>query len=279
MKTTITVICENTVGTPLPIIGEHGQSLFIQDGSITLYDTGQGLGLLNNMKLMGKDPNLIDRIILSHGHYDHTGGLMDLLVNRVSEVSIYCHRDAFKEKIALYEMPGKNIEVPIGTRFSVEDYEKAGARFCWTEGYAEVSGMKVLSDVNRPVGWKTSDARLKQKEAGEIVDDPFNDDLSLLLMTDSGPVVLLGCAHAGIVEILDDFSNKTGVKEFHAVIGGTHLESAPDDYFQKAIDSLEKFNVQKIGTSHCTGFRRSAALAAHFKDRFVPVSAGLVIEF
>ncbi len=280
MKTTLTVLCENTVGTPLPIIGEHGLSLLIQDGSCTLYDTGQGLGLLNNMKIMGKDLNQIERIILSHGHYDHTGGLMALLNARSSAVPVFCHPDAFKAKIALYEMPGNNLEVPIGIRASVEEYEKAGAGFHWAEGYGEIlNNLKYLSDVARPAGWKTWDALLKQKSGDTIIDDPFNDDLSLLMETDSGAVVLLGCAHAGIVEILDDFSAKSGHKEFYAVIGGTHLESAPDEYFAKAIESLERYKVKMIGTSHCTGFKRAASLYAHFKDRFVPVSAGTVLEF
>ncbi len=279
MKTTLTVLCENTVGTPLPIMGEHGQALLIQDGTSTLYDTGQGLGLLHNMKMMGKDPDMVDRVILSHGHYDHTGGLMDFLKSRSSGLPVYCHPDAFKEKIALYEMPDRKIEVPIGARASIEEYEKAGAQFCWSNGYAEIVNIKCLSEVKRPDGWKAWDAVLKQKEGDTIVDDPFNDDLSLLLMTDSGPVVLFGCAHAGIVEILDDFSRKTGIKEFHAVIGGTHLDSAPDEYFARAISALEDYKVQKIGTSHCTGFRRAAALAARFGERFIPVSAGMVIEF
>jgi 7,8-dihydropterin-6-yl-methyl-4-(beta-D-ribofuranosyl)aminobenzene 5'-phosphate synthase len=120
---------------------------------------------------------------------------------------------------------------------------------------------------------------LKISVNGKILDDPFNDDLSLLLETHSGPVVLLGCAHAGIVEILDDLSAKTGHREFHAVIGGIHLGTASEEYIEKAIESFRKYNVKIIGTSHCTGFHASARIMARFKKEFVPAHVGSVFEF
>ncbi|HNU91118.1 MAG TPA: MBL fold metallo-hydrolase, partial [Spirochaetota bacterium] len=100
-----------------------------------------------------------------------------------------------------------------------------------------------------------------------------------MLDTGSGPVVLLGCAHAGIVEILEDIVSKSGHSKLHAVIGGTHLESASEEYLNKTIEILEKYDVALIGTSHCTGFKRSSTLAAHFKEKFIQVATGTVLEF
>jgi 7,8-dihydropterin-6-yl-methyl-4-(beta-D-ribofuranosyl)aminobenzene 5'-phosphate synthase len=92
-------------------------------------------------------------------------------------------------------------------------------------------------------------------------------------------VVLLGCAHAGIVEILNDISRITGHLEFHAVIGGTHLGSAADDYVARAIETLRHYRVKKIAVSHCTGFRVAARFAAEFRKEFEPATVGAVFEF
>ena len=279
-KLKLSVVCENTVGSPLPFIGEHGLSFLIEEASNTLYDTGQGLGLLNNMKLMGKDPDGIDRVIISHGHYDHTGGLMGMLKARKTGLEVFCHPEAFIPKIALYEMPGNNLEVPIGFQFSRQEYENAGAVFNWISGWGKLTeSVSYIADISRPEGWRTWDVRLKRKNDGSVEEDPFNDDLSLMLDTESGPVVLLGCAHAGIVEILEDIVSKSGHSKLHAVIGGTHLESASDEYLNKSIEVLEKYDVALIGTSHCTGFKRSSTLAAHFKEKFIQVATGTVLEF
>ena len=118
-----------------------------------------------------------------------------------------------------------------------------------------------------------------QKPDSGMINDPFNDDGSILLNTESGPVVLLGCAHAGIVEILDELAQKNNINTFHAVIGGSHLGSAPEDYIQKAIESLKKYNVQLIALSHCTGFAVAARLAGIFKDTYTNASVGKSFEF
>ena len=120
---------------------------------------------------------------------------------------------------------------------------------------------------------------MKQKNGNDVIDDPFNDDLSLLIETDSGPIVLLGCAHAGMVEILHNLREETGHREYYDVIGGTHLYSAPKDYIGKAINVLKEYNVRVIGTSHCTGFNVSCSLKSIFKDNFFNASVGTVFEF
>ncbi len=278
----VTVLCENTIGVPIPkeLMGEHGLSFLIEDQNTILYDTGQGVGLTNNMKLMGKDVNTIDSVIISHGHYDHTGGLLPMLKQRESGVPVYLHSDAFRNKIAYIETPEGNIEIPIGFQHKKQDYESQGAEFRFVDHFTQIDDrIYAIADIERPEGWKTWDARLKCKDGDTIIDDPFDDDLSLLLETDSGPVVLLGCAHAGVVEILDDLSSKTGHKQFYAVIGGTHLGSAPEAYINKAIETFKKYNVKLVGTSHCTGFHASAIIMSHLKNEFAIASVGNTFNF
>ena len=102
MRTKITILCENSVYMPLRLIGEHGLSILIESGDITLFDTGQGIGIINNLRVLGKDVSSIDRIILSHGHYDHTGGLFNILENYPGNMPVYVNPDAFKEKISIF---------------------------------------------------------------------------------------------------------------------------------------------------------------------------------
>lgn len=278
----VTVLCENTIGIPIPkgLMGEHGLSFLIEDSHTILYDTGQGVGIINNMSLLGKNIDAVDKVIISHGHYDHTGGLMPLLHHRKERVPVYIHSDAFNNKIACIETPDGNFEIPIGFQNKKEDYENSGAEFRFVDHFTKIDqGIYAIADIERPEAWKTWDIRLKYKKQDDILDDPFNDDLSLLLETDSGPVVLLGCAHAGVVEILDDLSRKTGHQQFHAVIGGTHLESAPDDYLNKAMETFKKYQVRILGTSHCTGFYAASILMNRFKNEFVPANVGSVFDF
>jgi 7,8-dihydropterin-6-yl-methyl-4-(beta-D-ribofuranosyl)aminobenzene 5'-phosphate synthase len=280
MKTKITIICENKVSMPSPLIGEHGLSFLIENGDTTLFDTGQGLGIVNNMRVMGKNFGAVQRVILSHGHYDHTGGLLAVLQNRGGQTPVFLHPDAFNDKRALIPTGSDPIDIPIGMRASREEYEKAGAVFHHVNGFQKITEkISALSEVKRSPEWKFWDDRLKQKVNNEISEDPFHDDLSIVIETESGPVVLLGCAHAGIVDILYDISERIGNREIHAVIGGTHLESAPEVYIERAISALKWCRVKTIATSHCTGFNIACRFASEFPGKFANASVGSVFEF
>jgi len=276
--TKITVICENSVQIPFPVIGEHGLSFFIErEEGNTLFDTGQGLGVVHNLKLLGKDINSIKRVILSHGHYDHTGGLLSILKERKETLPVYLHPDAFLTKCA--KLPN-GMERAIGFPHDKSLYEENGAEFIETNGFEKIAdGMFTISNIHHSEGWRPWDKLLMIKNNDDIAPDPFSDDLSLLLETSSSPVVLLGCAHSGIVEILDELSSKSNHSEFFAVIGGTHLDSAPEDYVEKTLQSLKKYNVQKIAVSHCTGLRIAHRLANIFGEKFSDASVGRIFEF
>lgn len=275
----VTVICENSVQMPFPLIAEHGLSFLIEDGEdVTLFDTGQGLGVVHNLKLMGKSIPMIKRIILSHGHYDHTGGLLAVLKEHQGNLPVYLNGSAFNEKVAFRPT---GAVIPIGMKETREVYEANGARFHEvTESICRIiESITSISGVMHEPGWRPWDSMLKVKTDSVIEDDLFWDDLSLLLETASGPVVLLGCAHAGIVEILDQFSGSTGNKKFHAIIGGTHLDSAPEEYVMNAIDAVKRYDPDIIAVSHCTGFRVACRFASEFGERFINASVGRVFEF
>ena len=100
MSTKVTVVCENTIKSSNHLVAEHGLSIFIEAEDSTLFDTGQGLGILHNIKALNIDFDSINRIILSHGHYDHTDGLLSVLKSCNHSIPVFLHKDALNNKIA-----------------------------------------------------------------------------------------------------------------------------------------------------------------------------------
>jgi 7,8-dihydropterin-6-yl-methyl-4-(beta-D-ribofuranosyl)aminobenzene 5'-phosphate synthase len=124
-----------------------------------------------------------------------------------------------------------------------------------------------------------SDKGLVRRESGKWAQDMIEDDASLVIGTRKGPVVLFGCAHAGIGNILGHIRGKLGIETVHAIIGGTHLGFRPKSAVRQAIELFEQFEVNVVGTAHCTGEGPNRALKEHFGERFRNAWAGTVFEF
>lgn len=282
-KTKITVLCENTAWKPMGITGEHGFSALIeQDEQRILFDTGQGMSLANNAQILGVDLADIKIVILSHGHYDHTGGLPAVL-NPPRAVEVVAHPDVFTKKYAVSDTPGGKGDVFIGIKYSREYLEGAlGAQFNFLREFNEIGHRIFFSgEVPRTTAFEHPDKRLKVRQNGKIVDDPLLDDISLLIETDQGPVLLLGCAHSGVVNVMKHFADKTGHERFRAVIGGTHLGfmNGPDDQLDRSMDAFDEYQVDLIAVSHCTGSEAAAICYNRFKERFAFANAGWSITF
>ncbi len=280
MKTIVTVLCENTAGFPMKIVGEHGLSILIERGEDRLlFDTGQGMALLRNAAHLGRDLSRVDRVALSHGHYDHTGGLSDFL-DLCPKATISAHPDVFIERFARFEGPDGPRILPIGIPFSRKALEEKGAVFELSPTLREIApGMTFTGEIPRPADWKTWDDRLVIREGDDFRPDPFLDDASLLLDTDPGPVLVLGCAHAGLRAILEHVRQETGIDRLHAILGGTHLGAGTEEDWQDAVELFESWGVEKIATSHCTGFQAASFLAGRMGERVEPAAAGVSFDF
>lgn len=278
-KTIITVLCENHAGGLLGVTGEHGFSALIEkDGQKVLFDTGQGMSLLNNARALGVDLAQINTVILSHGHYDHTGGLPQVLYPPRG-VNIIAHPDIFDHKYANIE---QDEPLYIGTRFSQEYLERGlKAHFHWQTGFKEIlPGIFYSGEVPRQTDFEYPDLRLQVKRNNQFELDPLNDDVSLLIETDQGPVVLLGCAHSGVINIMKHFETQTGYDQFHAVIGGTHLGFlSHEQQLKRTIQDFESYKLNLVAVSHCTGQAAAAVCYNYFKDRFAFAHAGWSVTF
>ena len=281
MKTTVTLLCENTAGIPLGIVGEHGFSALIERGEESiLFDTGQGIGLLPNAAFLGKDLSRVKKVILSHGHYDHTRGLA-MLIEKTPTLTVFGHPDIFRERFAVMEdARGQRHVLPVGLPYTRKDLESKGATFDLSPDFREVApGLFASGEIPRPEGWKGGDSRLVVWDGDRYQPDPFRDDLSLVLQTEKGPVILLGCAHAGLVLIIRHLRRQTGFTRFHAILGGTHLGAADKAEWEEARNLLQECQVENVATSHCTGFQANCFLASRLGERVVPASAGTSFEF
>lgn len=272
----LTILCENSVGRAIPAIGEHGFSCLIESsGGTFLVDSGQGLGLLNNAQVLNKDLNQLDGVILSHGHYDHCGGLEPLLRHRGS-VPVYAHPEVFAER---YSKTDHALRF-LGISQRRELLETLGAQFHFTPDFQQIAdGIFVTGHIPRTTSYEQGDKALVQRtDVGEYVADPLNDDMAVVIDSARGLVVVLGCAHAGIINTLSYISEKMQRDHFYAVVGGTHLGPVSPKQFDLTVDALKQFHIEKLGVSHCTGQSRAAQLRNEFGKRFFYGSVGAILD-
>jgi 7,8-dihydropterin-6-yl-methyl-4-(beta-D-ribofuranosyl)aminobenzene 5'-phosphate synthase len=278
MKARITVLCENTVGALIGT-GEHGFSAFIEtEAGNYLFDTGNGFSIVRNALLLKKDLGSVKKIFLSHGHYDHTGGLPDVLSLK-GDVDVLAHPDIFLERIHVIKENNREERKFIGLPYHRGYLELEGARFILKrEFYEPEKGIYLTGEVPRKTPFEKPDPRLFAKAQGNWVPDQFLDDQSLVLDTAKGLVIIFGCAHSGMINTINHIIEKTGIERIYGLLGGTHLGFLTPEQLEESIDAIDKLGVEYIGVSHCTGMKACMRLAQEFGDRFFYGHVGAVFE-
>jgi len=278
MKPRITVLCENTVGK-LVGLGEHGFSAFIEtDRGNYLFDTGTGRSVVGNSLALGKDLRSVRKIFLSHGHYDHSGGLAEVL-KLTGPVDVHAHPHIFLDRKAVHKEDGMDKIKFVGLPFKRSYLETLGARFILKTDFHPVEeGMFLTGEVPRVTPFEKPSTTLFTEINGNTAQDVFPDDQALILDTDKGLILVLGCAHAGMINTVQHVIQKTGKEKFFAILGGTHLDFMDPEQLEESIHVLKKMDLARISVCHCTGMRAAFRLQQEFGDRFTYGCVGSVIE-
>ncbi len=233
-------------------LSEHGLSLLIDEE--TLFDTGTTTVAVSNAEKLGIDLGKVKRVIISHGHYDHGGGLVKVL-EQTGKIDVYLHKKALLPKYS-----GSRFA---GFPYAWETVEKM-ANVHLIEGDTEIDGFYVLNDV------KTEEKNIDKAFLVNGKHDLFEDELNLY----TRGTLITGCAHRGIDNILKAAEKGYEVRN---VIGGFHLKDSSDERIEEVIDILTSYNV-RVFPMHCTGQRAMKMMKEKLGEKCLLVKAGDVIE-
>ncbi|MDT8900794.1 MBL fold metallo-hydrolase [Anaeroselena agilis] len=277
----VTVVVDNCImpKSKKPFRAEHGLSLLIEtESGRFLFDTGQSEVAVYNLALLGVRPADLDAIILSHGHFDHTGGLAAVLVQAGKKLPVYCHPGAFADRYSSSGGAARYAGIPFAQKHLVS----LGADFRPVEKPTELApGLTISGSIPRVTGYEPGDAFLLAAGPDGCCSgdrDTVPDDMAIFHAGEKGLTVISGCAHSGIVNVIRHGLAVTGCSRLHAIVGGTHLGPVEKEQQEATLAELEGLQPAIVAANHCTGFYMLARLHGIFGARFVPAFVGTVLE-
>jgi 7,8-dihydropterin-6-yl-methyl-4-(beta-D-ribofuranosyl)aminobenzene 5'-phosphate synthase len=271
----ITILVTDEAAAPL--IAEHGLALWVEvRGQAILFDTGAGGALAPNARALGVDLGRADAVVLSHGHFDHGGGLGAVL-RAGAAPEVYAHAAAARAKYEVNGGRGASIGLPDEAAAALAAVPSS--RMHWVSGPVEVGpGIGLTGPIPRESAFEGAEGPFFLDPGGSRP-DPMEDDQALWIDTPDGLVVCVGCAHAGIVNTLHYALGIRGASRIRAVVGGFHLLDAGEERLGHTVRALRGFAPDRVAPCHCTGRHATARIGEALGGRFCAVRAGSRLVF
>jgi 7,8-dihydropterin-6-yl-methyl-4-(beta-D-ribofuranosyl)aminobenzene 5'-phosphate synthase len=273
-------ILVNNVVNESAYLGEHGLSVMLEspelsNGEFILFDTGQSSDvLLKNAQQMGVDWARLRTIVLSHSHYDHSGGLPGLIPRLPNKVKVIGHPTSFVPR-ANTQPSFREIGIPF-SKDKIENVEFIESK----ETLSVTPNIIITGQIPRVFDFeKESHHGLLWQQHGEYLPDEVLDDRAIVIRrSGTGFHLICGCCHSGLLNTLKHAAEISGEQQVLTIIGGLHLGSYSDDNLDQVVTALKEWNPQLIVPLHCTGMRASARLWKTFGDRVKFCGTGDTVE-
>ncbi len=258
-KLKITVLSENVAGKWCR--AEHGLSFLVEADRKILFDTGASDLVSYNAQILGINLAEIDTIVLSHGHDDHSGGLMQFRGQQ-----LICHPDTFIKRFR------KSNSSQLGIKWNETEIRSKFDVLTSRDAVKLSEQIYFLGEIPRVTEFESKSTAFKKADG---TDDFVMDDSGLAVITNKGLVVISGCAHSGICNMVLHAQKVSGVEKVHAVIGGFHLQN-DDETTRRTTGWLKSNQIEQVIPSHCTALPAQSAILKDFS--FIQVKTGNVIE-
>lgn len=266
----LTILCENRVTNP-QLIAEQGLAILVETPDNTLlFNTGQTDTIIQNAQALGIDLSSVHSVVLSHGHFDMVGGLPYLL-RKVGPLKIYCHPNLFNKKFHITDKG----RVEIGVQWEKSELKDLGAKFILKTHPVEIiKDVWISGEIPRLTSYEYIDETYQERVLESYIHDEIHDDMTLIIKTIKGLIILLGCGHAGPVNSIKYAMRVTGINKVHVVMGGMHLHQAPEEKIDSIVYHLIRLNPDYIIPLHCCGFRSINKLYNRLRDRILLFNVG-----